>query len=85
MADGKSAYIMNTNKVLRMSPYCTGLKTGYTSGAGRCLVSCGERGFKKVIVVVLGSQVPDIWNDSKALLHWALEVPSEAIAVPAAG
>jgi serine-type D-Ala-D-Ala carboxypeptidase (penicillin-binding protein 5/6) len=82
MADGQSAYIMNTNKVLRMSPYCTGLKTGYTSGAGRCLVSSGERGLKRAVVVVLGSQIPDVWNDSKELLDWALQVP---VSPPPAG
>ena len=81
MADGNGAHIVNTNKVLRMSPYCNGLKTGYTSQAGRCLVSSGERGMKRAVVVVLGSQVPDVWNDSRDLLHWALDVP--AVPVPA--
>ena len=74
--DGRVKPITNTNKVLRMSPYCIGMKTGYTNPAGRCLVSAGQRGSKKVICVVLGSQVPDIWEDSRDLLHWALEVPT---------
>jgi D-alanyl-D-alanine carboxypeptidase (penicillin-binding protein 5/6) len=78
MADGKDALIVNTNRVLRMSPYCSGLKTGYTSEAGRCLVSSGERGLRRAVVVVLGSQVPDVWNDSRDLLHWALGVPQGA-------
>lgn len=72
--DGSSKLISNTNKLLRTSPYCVGMKTGYTSPAGRCLVSVGKKDFKKVVVVVLGSTVPDIWDGSKALLHWALEV-----------
>ncbi len=72
--DGRRKVIFNTNKVLRMTPYCQGMKTGYTAPAGRCLVSYGERGLKKVICVVLGSQIPDIWEDSRDLLHWALEV-----------
>lgn len=75
-ADGRTQQIYNTNKVLRMSPYCTGMKTGYTSPAGRCLVSSGSHGMKKVVAVVLGSQTPDIWNHSQALLHWALGVSS---------
>ena len=79
MADGNGAHIVNTNKVLRMSPYCTGLKTGYTSQAGRCLVSSGERGMKRAVVVVLGSQIPDVWNDSRDLLHWALDVPAAPV------
>jgi len=29
--------------------------------------------------VVLGSQVPDVWNDSRDLLHWALDVPAAPV------
>ena len=72
--DGRQKIIYNTNKVLRMTPYCQGMKTGYTVPAGRCLVSYGQKGIQRVICVVLGSQVPDIWEDSRDLLHWALEV-----------
>lgn len=75
MANGETRTIFNTNKVLRLTPYCTGLKTGYTEASGRCLISCGERGLQKVIVVVLGSDVPEIWTDSHALLHWGLGLP----------
>ncbi|MEO0445617.1 MAG: D-alanyl-D-alanine carboxypeptidase family protein [Verrucomicrobiota bacterium] len=74
-ADGRTKQIWNTNRVLKMTPYCTGLKTGYTSAAGRCLVSSGSRAGKKVVVVVLGSKQPDVWIDSYNLLHWALDVP----------
>jgi len=79
MADGTGAQLVNTNKVLRMTPYCNGLKTGYTSAAGRCLVSSGQRGMRKAVVVVLGSQVPDVWNDSRDLLHWALGVNAAVV------
>jgi D-alanyl-D-alanine carboxypeptidase (penicillin-binding protein 5/6) len=80
MADGTGAHLVNTNRVLRMSPYCNGLKTGYTSSAGRCLVSSGQRGLRKAVVVVLGSQLPDVWEDSRELLHWALGVNAEVVA-----
>lgn len=73
-ADGRVQHLWNTNRVLFMSPYCRGLKTGYTEAAGRCLVSCGERGGRRVVAVVLGSRVPEIWTDSVKLLHWALGV-----------
>lgn len=72
--DGRQKVIYNTNKVLRMTPYCRGMKTGYTVPAGRCLVSVGQKGIQQVICVVLGSQIPDIWEDSRDLLHWALDV-----------
>jgi len=77
-ADGRTKHIWNTNRVLFMSPYCEGLKTGYTSAAGRCLVSCGSKGGRKVIAVVLGSKQPDIWTDSMKLLHWGLGVSGPA-------
>lgn len=73
-ADGRTKPITNTNKVLRMSPYCTGMKTGYTEPAGRCLISCGRKGMREIVVVMLGSEVPAVWNDSYALLHWGLGI-----------
>lgn len=75
-ADGRVQHLWNTNRVLYMSPYCRGLKTGYTEAAGRCLVTCGERAGRRVITVILGSKQPDIWTDSTKLLHWGLGVGS---------
>lgn len=77
-ADGRVQHLWNTNRVLYMSPYCRGLKTGYTEAAGRCLVACGERAGRRVITVVLGSKQPDIWTDSMKLLHWGLGVGGPA-------
>ncbi len=71
-ADGRTITLKNTNKVLERSPYCNGLKTGYTRAAGRCLISSGRNGNREVVVVVLGSNTTNIWDDSKALLHWGL-------------
>ena len=71
-SDGRTVPLTNTNKVLRSFPYCTGMKTGYTNAAGRCLVSSASHNGKNVIVVILGSQTPNIWNESQALLQWGL-------------
>lgn len=70
--DGRTVPLTNTNKVLRSFPYCTGMKTGYTNAAGRCLVSSASYNGKNVIVVILGSQTPQVWNESQALLQWGL-------------
>ena len=35
--------LSNTNKMVRFYPGCTGLKTGFTSGAGYCLSASAER------------------------------------------
>jgi D-alanyl-D-alanine carboxypeptidase (penicillin-binding protein 5/6) len=75
-SDGRQVTFTNTNKVLHRSPYCTGLKTGYTSASGRCLVCSGKNGGREVVVVVIGSNSSNIWNDSQKLLHWGLGVGS---------
>jgi len=73
--DGRTRDLENTNKLLKTVPYCDGFKTGTTNAAGRCLVSTGSFNGRSVIVVVLKSTTPNIWNDSKKLLSWALERP----------
>lgn len=73
--NGRTRHIENTNKVLKTLPYCDGMKTGTTNAAGRCLVSSGSLNGRSVIVVVLKSNTPNIWNDSTKLLRWALERP----------
>ncbi len=74
--DGRTRLLENTNKVLKTLPYCDGLKTGTTNASGRCLVSSGSLNGRSVIVVVLKSNTPNIWNDSTKLLRWALERPT---------
>jgi D-alanyl-D-alanine carboxypeptidase (penicillin-binding protein 5/6) len=49
------------------------MKTGYTSAAGRCLVSSGVLNGKAVIVVALGCKGNAVLDDSEKLLKWALE------------
>jgi D-alanyl-D-alanine carboxypeptidase (penicillin-binding protein 5/6) len=73
-SSGKVTTYTNTNKLLTSSPYCFGLKTGYTRRAGKCLISAGTYRDRTVIVVILGSNSSSIWNDSKKLLHWGLGV-----------
>ena len=74
--DGRTRDLENTNKLLKTVPYCDGFKTGTTNAAGRCLVATGSYNGRSVIVVVLKSTTPNIWNDSKKLLSWALERPA---------
>ena len=71
-ADGHTRELENTNKVLTRLPFCNGMKTGYTDAAGHCLISSGARPGRDVIAVVLGDGKARIWQDSAALLSWAL-------------
>jgi D-alanyl-D-alanine carboxypeptidase len=43
-----------TNELLNVVPGLVGLKTGWTTNAGECLVSVVERDSHRVVVVVLG-------------------------------
>ncbi len=71
-ANGRTRELENTNKVLTRLPYCNGMKTGYTDAAGHCLISSGARPGRDVIAVVLGDGKARVWQDSAALLSWAL-------------
>ena len=47
--------LSNTNKMVRFYDGCTGLKTGFTSGAGYCLSASAQRNGLELIAVVMGS------------------------------
>lgn len=48
--------LSNTNKLIRFYSGATGLKTGFTSGAGYCLSSSAEREGMELIAVVMGCE-----------------------------
>lgn len=73
-SDGRVRELVNTNRVLRTAPFCTGMKTGYTDAAGHCLVSSGQNNGHDVIAVVLGSNKARVWDDSRKLLEWGLRL-----------
>jgi len=73
-SDGRVVALSNTNKLLSRSPYCNGMKTGYTNASGKCLISSGAHGNKAAIVVILGGASANIWADSQKLLHWGLGI-----------
>lgn len=75
--------LRNHNRLLRHFAGCNGLKTGYTRAAQQVLVSSALKEGHEVISVVLHTNKPGIWEDSKALLTYGLlkvGCPPEAIA-----
>ena len=52
--------LSNTNKMVRFYPGCTGLKTGFTSGAGYCLSASAQREELGLIAVVMGCETSRI-------------------------
>ena len=64
--------LRNHNRLLRHFVGCNGLKTGYTRAAQQVLISSALREGHEVISVVLHTDKPGIWEDSKTLLTYGL-------------
>ena len=63
--------LSNTNKLIRFYAGATGLKTGFTSGAGYCLSASAQRDGLGLIAVVMGSETSkDRFAGCKALLDY---------------
>ena len=69
---GSVYQLRNHNRLLRHFAGCNGLKTGYTRAAQQVLVSSALRDGHEVISVVLHTDKPGIWDDSKLLLAYSL-------------
>jgi D-alanyl-D-alanine carboxypeptidase len=65
---GRSEAVANLNRLLARCEGCDGVKTGYTTPAGRCLAASAQRDGYSLMCVVLKS--PDSWRESEALLNW---------------
>ncbi|MDD3840160.1 MAG: D-alanyl-D-alanine carboxypeptidase [Clostridia bacterium] len=63
----------NSNLLLKGYPYITGIKTGFTTPAGYCLISSASKGEVDVISVVMYSTREDRWKDSVQLLGYGLD------------
>ena len=63
--------LSNTNKLIRFYNGATGLKTGYTSGAGYCLSASAQREGMELIAVVMGCESSQVRNAAcKSLLDY---------------
>ena len=70
--DGNIKNISNTNELLGYLNGVNGVKTGYTSKAGRCLVTSVNRDGFEIITVVLGADTKKIrTGDSIKLIEYA--------------
>jgi serine-type D-Ala-D-Ala carboxypeptidase (penicillin-binding protein 5/6) len=67
-APTNSKIYINNNLLLRSYPGANGVKTGYTSEAGWCLVATATRHGSRLLAVVLDS--PDLYGDARRLLNF---------------
>lgn len=58
----------NINKILWKIPDANGVKTGYTGGAGKCLVSSVKYEGRNIIIVVLNCS--DRWNVTEKIFNY---------------
>lgn len=68
----RSMYLKNTNKLLWSYSWVTGVKTGTTNKAGKCLVAAGSYQGREMIVVILNSS--DRFGEAKRLLAYGLKL-----------
>ena len=82
--------LSNTNKLIRFYQGATGLKTGFTTGAGYCLSATAQRDGMELIAVVMGAETSASRNAAcKQLLdygfaNFAVIIPELAEAEPIA-
>jgi D-alanyl-D-alanine carboxypeptidase (penicillin-binding protein 5/6) len=67
--DGIDREIQNRDALLWLYPGATGVKTGFTSQAGFCVVATAEREGRRLVAVVLGAP-NDAFSDAASLLNY---------------
>lgn len=72
--NGTNRSISNTNELLGYMQGVNGVKTGFTNGAGRCLVTSCTRNGNQIITVVLGCDTKkQRTSDSTKLIEYAFK------------
>ena len=72
--------LTNHNKLLKMYDDVVGVKTGFTSKSGRCLVSAAKKDGKLVIAVTLNDK--NDWQDHRNLLDLGLSLIESKVISP---
>jgi hypothetical protein len=74
---GRTVRVDNRNRLLGQYEGCDGVKTGFTTPAGRCLAASAVRDGYSLVAVVMKS--PDSWTESGKLLNWGFGQPPVAV------
>ncbi len=74
---GYRAYVLhNTNRLLGRIPGVEGVKTGFTSKAGRCLIAKVSQNGSDLLLVILNSNRR--WNTAKSLIDYGFHLTNTA-------
>jgi len=75
--DGKRTFrVGNKNALIGNYAPAIGVKTGYTSRAGRCLIVLAEKNGTRVLLTMLGAR--ERWWDAIGILEWAFDAAADA-------
>lgn len=69
---GRPRRIQNRNALLWLYRGAIGLKTGFTAGAGYCLIATAERGDRRLVAIVLGDR-NEAFSEAATLLDHGFE------------
>lgn len=65
---------MNRNRLLWLDPSVDGVKTGFTEGAGYCLIASSERSGRRLLTVLVGADSEAARaRESQKLLNWGFQ------------
>lgn len=70
---GNGKMVYNGEEIDIKYDIVNGLKTGYTSAAGRCLVSTASLEGSNIIVAVFGAQGDNVYLDSRKIIDYSFE------------
>ncbi len=76
---GPFGLLENRNELIGLYPGATGVKTGFTTLAGECLVASAERDGRTLYAVVLGSE--NRVADTTALFDWGFQAFARPVAM----
>ncbi len=71
VSDRRTYVLRNTNRLLGRIPGVEGVKTGFTSKAGRCLIAKVSQDGKDLLLVILNSNRR--WNTAMSLISYGLQ------------
>jgi len=77
--------LRNTNRLIHEGPYfneyVVGSKTGWTTAAGHTLVTYARQNGRRLIVSILGGDVPGTFVDTTTLLNYGFAIPFEPVKI----
>jgi D-alanyl-D-alanine carboxypeptidase (penicillin-binding protein 5/6) len=75
-----STPLLNSNHLLTRYPGADGMKTGFTSAAGRCLIGTAVRNGRRLITVTMGNSMETRYPDTETLLDFGFANAERIIA-----